>query len=238
MNSSNLITSTGGFNAYLVSASVAIAIAGAYAALDLAARTRAGSRRRFTWISAAALVFGAGVWSMHFVGVLAYRSPVPITYDVTLTAISLVAVLVPSWGGFNLAAQRSTRWWTIPVAGCVTGAAGRNAADADLLGLALVREYLFSVSVFFKGSPQFLHVEPDRRADLGRVHRYRPDRGRTGKSPQKGPHAFRESGRLRGRPRGAVAQIGRRDPISRRARVIALTPVICSRKGILVMRTS
>jgi len=108
---------------FMVAASVVIAMAGSFAALDLAGKARDSSpRNRFFWISAAALAFGAAVWSMHFVGMLAYQAPVPVTYDATLTALSLVAVLVTSWCGFTLAARRSTRWWTISVAGAVTGA--------------------------------------------------------------------------------------------------------------------
>ncbi len=121
MNSHEFVTSPGSFNGFLVCASVIIAIAGAYAALDLASRARAGTYR-FAWITAAALVFAAGVWSMHFVGMLAYQAPVPVSYDVTLTLVSLLAVLAASWCGFSLAARRSTRWWTIPAAGTITGA--------------------------------------------------------------------------------------------------------------------
>jgi NO-binding membrane sensor protein with MHYT domain len=37
---------------------------------------------------------GIGIWSMHFIGMVAYRLPVAIAYDITLTAVSLLAAIV------------------------------------------------------------------------------------------------------------------------------------------------
>ncbi len=39
---------------------------------------------------------GIGIWSMHFIGMGAYRLPVAVAYDVPLTALSLVAAIVLS----------------------------------------------------------------------------------------------------------------------------------------------
>ncbi|WP_077002538.1 MHYT domain-containing protein [Variovorax sp. KK3] len=36
---------------------------------------------------------GIGIWSMHFIGMVAYRLPVPVAYDVPLTVLSLVAAI-------------------------------------------------------------------------------------------------------------------------------------------------
>ena len=60
----------------LVTLSVAIAILAAYTALELGDRASLASRRlRVAWISVAALAMGGGIWSMHFVGMMAVRSP-------------------------------------------------------------------------------------------------------------------------------------------------------------------
>ncbi|WP_306751927.1 bifunctional diguanylate cyclase/phosphodiesterase [Paracoccus actinidiae] len=148
MNDHNLFTNPGDFNALLVSVSVVIAIAGAHAALDLAARAHREPQDRLFWLSAAALAFGAGVWSMHFVGMLAYRAPVPMAYDVTLTGISLVAVLAASWCGFNLAARRNTRWWTIPAAGVVTGAGVCAMHYIGMAGMQIPADLSYDPSLF------------------------------------------------------------------------------------------
>jgi NO-binding membrane sensor protein with MHYT domain len=53
---------------------------------------------------------GIGIWSMHFIGMAAYRLPVSIAYDVPLTALSLVAAIVISGLALYLAGgKRFTR---------------------------------------------------------------------------------------------------------------------------------
>lgn len=148
MNNHNMFTSPGSFNVLLVAVSVVIAMAGAYAALDLAARAHREPQGRFLWISAAALAFGAGVWSMHFVGILAYQAPMPVSYDVGLTTFSLFAVLAASWYGFNLMARPSTRWWTILAAGVVTGAGVCAMHYIGMAGMQMPAELSYDPSLF------------------------------------------------------------------------------------------
>jgi len=78
----------------LVAVSYLAAAVASYAALDTAERLRnaSGPARQF-WHLCAALVLGGGVWSMHFIAMLAYRTPVQISYDPGLTIFSgLIAV--------------------------------------------------------------------------------------------------------------------------------------------------
>ena len=67
----------------LVIVSVAIAILAAYTALDVAGRLNTVVRRVswYGWLIGGAVTTGIGVWSMHFVGMLAVRLPLPIDYD-------------------------------------------------------------------------------------------------------------------------------------------------------------
>src|SRR5436305_1592262 len=55
-----------------------------------------GTRWRWTWLVAAATVIGSGVWSTHFVAELAYQPDLPISYDIVLTALSVVIAIVVS----------------------------------------------------------------------------------------------------------------------------------------------
>ncbi len=55
-----------------------------------------GTLDREVAICAATALGGIGIWSMHFIGMQAYRLPVPVTYDLVLTVISLVAAIVIS----------------------------------------------------------------------------------------------------------------------------------------------
>lgn len=58
---------------------------------------------------------GIGIWSMHFIGMVAYRLPVSIAYNLPLTAISLVAAIVISGLALYLAGGKrfNTRGWIL-----------------------------------------------------------------------------------------------------------------------------
>src|SRR5579863_7855290 len=73
---------TGSYDYFLVALSVAIAILASYTALDLAGRVTAASGwLRQIWLAGGAAAMGFGIWSMHYIGMLAFRLPVPVAYD-------------------------------------------------------------------------------------------------------------------------------------------------------------
>jgi NO-binding membrane sensor protein with MHYT domain len=79
----------------LVVLSVTVAVIASYAALDLAARVsvRRG-RAAWLWLLGGAGVMGTGIWSMHFIGMLALQLGGPVAYDGPINAASwLIAVL-------------------------------------------------------------------------------------------------------------------------------------------------
>lgn len=85
-----------GHNLYLVALSVAVAIAGGYTGFGLAARLR-GSRApgRRVLLAGAAAFLALGIWTMHFVGMLAAPIPVGASYLVLPTIVSfLICALV------------------------------------------------------------------------------------------------------------------------------------------------
>jgi len=92
---------TGAYNPYLVALSVLVACFASYTALDLAGRigSARGTARRI-WLAAAAITLGGGIWSMHFIGMLAFSLPVPMGYDAPITMLSMVIAVVVS--GFAL----------------------------------------------------------------------------------------------------------------------------------------
>ena len=81
----------------LVLLSIAIGILASYAALDLAGRTSASKGRlRFMWIGTGAFAMGLGIWSMHYVGMLALTLPVRVLYDLPTVLLSLFAAILAS----------------------------------------------------------------------------------------------------------------------------------------------
>src|SRR5467141_776394 len=81
----------------LVALSVLIAIFTSYAALDLAGRvTAAGGWIRAVWLLGGAGAMGTGIWSMHYIGMLACILPVPVAYHWPTVLLSLVAAILAS----------------------------------------------------------------------------------------------------------------------------------------------
>src|SRR5687767_4094038 len=93
---------SGSHDTRLVVLSILIACVASYTALDLAGRVRAGGAGpgRYAWLAAAAFAMGGGIWSMHFVAMLAFEMPMPASYDPTLTILSLLLAVVAAGVGF------------------------------------------------------------------------------------------------------------------------------------------
>jgi len=87
----------GSYNYALVALSVLIAIFASYAALDLAGRvTAAGGWTRAVWLLGGASAMGTGIWSMHYIGMLAFILPIPVAYHWPTVLLSLVAAIFAS----------------------------------------------------------------------------------------------------------------------------------------------
>ena len=89
---------TGSYNFWLVFLSIAVASFASYVALDLASRVMAARAARSStyWLLGGALSMGTGIWSMHFIGMLAFQLPIPMSYDIPITLISLLIAVVVS----------------------------------------------------------------------------------------------------------------------------------------------
>ncbi len=89
------------YNHWLVALSVTVAVLVSYTALRLAGRV-ATSEARGTqiWLSVGAVAMGIGIWTMHFVGMLAFSLPIPLGYSVPTTLVSLAVAILTS--GFAL----------------------------------------------------------------------------------------------------------------------------------------
>ena len=90
------INLVGTFDWTLVAISYAVSVLGAFIGLCLAGMMtdlRSGMNRSL--LVGSAIAFGGGaIWSMHFIGMLAYQVPLIISYDATLTAGSMLAAIV------------------------------------------------------------------------------------------------------------------------------------------------
>ena len=85
-------TLPGSYDYRLVFLSVLIAILASYTALDLAGRvTVSRGRARLVWLTGGAASMGIGIWSMYYIGMLAFSLAVSIQYDWPAVLLSLLA---------------------------------------------------------------------------------------------------------------------------------------------------
>src|SRR6266852_7727674 len=99
---------TGTHDPYLVVLSILVASFASYTALDLGGRVGTARRlARRVWLVAAAITMGGGIWSMHFVAMLALIMPMPMSYDIGLTILSLVVAIFVTSGGFYVISRQS-----------------------------------------------------------------------------------------------------------------------------------
>jgi NO-binding membrane sensor protein with MHYT domain len=113
---------TGTYDPYLVALSILVASFASYTALDLGGHV--GSARgiaRRMWLVAAAIAMGGGIWSMHFVAMLAFNMPTPMSYDIELTTLSLVVAIFVTGGGFYVISRQSASPLRLVLSGILMG---------------------------------------------------------------------------------------------------------------------
>jgi len=115
---------TGTYDPYLVALSILVACFASYTALDLGGRVAAarGLARR-VWLAAAAITMGGGIWSMHFVAMLAFIMPTPMSYDIGLTTLSLVVAMFVTGSGFYVISRHSGSLLRLVLSGIFMGLA-------------------------------------------------------------------------------------------------------------------
>ncbi len=107
----------------LVALSYLVAVAASIAALELSGRIATSvGRRAYYWLGAGGCAMGFGIWTMHFVGMLAYEMRMPYAYDVPITILSLVFGIVASVFALWVASRSTATLVKIGVSGILLGA--------------------------------------------------------------------------------------------------------------------
>src|SRR5258707_5657172 len=127
----------GVYNYALVALSVLISMFASYAALDLAGRvTAAGGWIRAVWLLGGAGAMGIGIWSMHYIGMLAFILPIPVAYHWPTVLLSLFAAILASVVALYVV-SRQKMGGSQAVAGSVLMGAG--IASMHYIGMAAMR---------------------------------------------------------------------------------------------------
>jgi PAS domain S-box-containing protein len=95
----------GSYNLYLVMLSYFVATFASYVALDITERIRTDGESfgsKLGWLICGALSMGMGIWTMHFIGMLAFIMPHPMAYEPFLTGFSMAIAIIASGFAFYL----------------------------------------------------------------------------------------------------------------------------------------
>ncbi|PBP30722.1 EAL domain-containing protein [Pseudomonas syringae Cit 7] len=125
-------------NLFLVALAYGVACAACFATLDIADRVIQvdALKSRRLWKALGALCLAGGVWAMHFISMLAFQAPLKITYDLSITLISLLVVLVTA-----LVAMRALTIPELTLRRCLTSAVvmGIGISVMHYLGMSAMR---------------------------------------------------------------------------------------------------
>src|SRR4051812_16685217 len=89
-------------------------------AFSILEQARGKTGYRAAWLALAAFVSGTGIWSTHFIAMLAYQPEVPIAYDLTLTLLSIAAAILITGAGWWMVLRSTTR--SAVAGGAIVGA--------------------------------------------------------------------------------------------------------------------
>src|SRR5438067_6821817 len=131
---------TGTYDPYLVALSILVACVASYTAIDLSAHVgpAQGFPRR-VWLLAAAFAMGGGIWSMHFVGMLAFIMPMAMSYDIALTTLSLGVAIFVTGGGFYVISRQCASPLRLVLSGIFMGL---GIAGMHYTGMAAMRGHV------------------------------------------------------------------------------------------------
>ena len=128
---------SGSYDLRLVALSVVIAVFSSFAALDLAGRVTASQNKaRVAWLVGGSAAMGFGIWSMHYIGMLAFSMPVPMFFDPLTVFLSLLAAIIASAVAlFTVSRKRMGVWQVVVGSICM----GSGIAAMHYIGMAALR---------------------------------------------------------------------------------------------------
>lgn len=142
------------YNPWLVLSSLVVATLASYTALDIAGRISLLPHQQFrrVWLAGGAAAMGIGIWSMHFIGMLAFSLPIPLGYDLTITGCSLGIAALVSYFALHIVTQATLRLRRLAAGGVLMGL---SIAGMHYTGMAAMRmqpgirydPFLFALSI-------------------------------------------------------------------------------------------
>ena len=110
------------YNLGLVAASLLLSMLASYTALNMASRvSEAKGTAARCWLIGGSVAMGIGIWSMHFLGMLALQLPMHMTYDPVITLLSLLLAIASSAFALWIVSKDSLSWMRLSIGTVVMG---------------------------------------------------------------------------------------------------------------------
>jgi diguanylate cyclase (GGDEF)-like protein len=136
------------YDFHLVTLSVVIAIVGAYVGLTLSERVAEHQgKSRYPWMVGGGVAFGSAVWAMHFTGMLAFRLPVAVSYDIPLVVLSLVVAMVACGAALLTVSRRHITWRSSLVGAVVMGGGIGSMHYIGMIAMRMPADALWDVRI-------------------------------------------------------------------------------------------
>jgi NO-binding membrane sensor protein with MHYT domain len=124
-DSSSIITESlvTAYEPSLVVLSILIAMVASFSAFGIVERNFSSTKRsqKIAWNLFGGSVMGIGIWAMHFIGMLALRLPIPVTYDAQVTILSVLPAVCACSAVLWLMTLKSLGFYRLLVGGLLLG---------------------------------------------------------------------------------------------------------------------
>ncbi|WP_229491637.1 MHYT domain-containing protein [Massilia sp. HP4] len=132
----------------LVVLSVLVAIFSSWMGLQITGRASTNAAHRAIVLGTGSLALGAGVWSMHFIGMLAFNLCTPVHYDHWTTLLSALPSIGASWVALNLISRPALRLPHLLVGGVLVGAGIGAMHYAGMAGMRMRLDLYYDPAMF------------------------------------------------------------------------------------------
>jgi len=142
------LLSYGLYTPKLVALSILVAIFASWMGLQIAGQAAANRAQRWIILGTGSLALGAGVWAMHFIGMLAFDLCTEVDYDPSATILSSLPSIGASFVALTLIARERLGGWGLLAGGVIVGAGIGVMHYAGMTGMQMGLELRYDPFMF------------------------------------------------------------------------------------------
>jgi PAS domain S-box-containing protein len=142
------LLSYGTYDPRLVALSLLVAILSSWMGLQVAGQAGASRRQRTIVLGTGSLALGAGVWAMHFIGMLAFNLCTRVEYDPVITILSNLPSIGASFVALSLIGRERLGGWSLLAGGVLVGAGIGTMHYAGMAGMRMGLELRYDAPMF------------------------------------------------------------------------------------------